>query len=92
MGLDAIREYATAFASAPGLTMTAELQTLTVSQTGDLGYTVNLVEATYKDATGKPVTERLRDVHLWRKGPSGRWKLVIDVWNEVPPEAPATTR
>jgi len=83
-GLDAIREYATAFASTPGLTMSAELQTVMVSQSGDLGYTINLVNATYNDARGKPVSERLRDVHFWRKEAGGKWKLVLDVWNAMP--------
>ena len=80
-GLDAIREYATVFAATPGLRMSAELQTLMVSRSGDLGYTINLVNATYNDARGKPVGERLRDVHFWRKDAGGKWKLVVDVWN-----------
>ncbi len=83
-GLDAIREYATTFASTPGLTMTAELQTVMVARSGDLGYTINLVQATYKDARGKPVSERLRDVHVWRKDAGGKWKLGLDVWNAMP--------
>ena len=91
-GLDAIREFATAFASAPGLTMTAELQTATVSQSGDLGYTVNLVDATFNDAEGNPVTERLRDVHFWRKDASDQWKVVLDVWNTMPPATQAAGR
>jgi len=34
--------------------MRAELQTLMVSRAGDLGYTINLVNATYNDSRGKP--------------------------------------
>jgi len=83
-GLDAIREYAKAFASTPGLRMSAELQTLMVSRSGDLGYTINLVNATYTDPRGKPVSERLRDVHFWRKEAGGKWQLVVDVWNSTP--------
>jgi len=83
-GLDAIREYATTFASAPGLNMRAQLQTLWVSRSGDLGYSFNIVDATANDSAGKPVTERLRDIHLWRKNPGGQWKVAVDVWNAMP--------
>ena len=82
---DAIRNFLTAFAALPQLKMNDEAQT--VSVTGDLGYTVNLIHATFADAQGKPVNERMRDVHVWRRDASGQWKIVLDVWNSPPADS-----
>ena len=80
-GLEAVRQYATAFAAAPGLSMTPRLETLAVSQSGDLGYTVNTVDVSTKDSLGNTATDRLRDVHFWRKDSAGQWRIVHDFWN-----------
>ena len=84
VGIDAVREYAKAFGATPGLKMTAEPQTVVVSQSGDLGYVVNWVQMTTLDAHGKPQTERLRDIHVWRRDASGQWKVALDFWNVLP--------
>jgi ketosteroid isomerase-like protein len=35
---------------------------------------------------GEPVSESVRDFHVWRKDADGEWKLVIDIWNSpIPP-------
>ena len=86
-GVDAIREFATTFASASALKMTAELQSAYAS--GDLGYTVNLVNVSFNDAQGKTISERLRDVHVWRKDATGQWKLAVDTWNAAPGDSAA---
>jgi uncharacterized protein (TIGR02246 family) len=83
--VDAIRDYVTGFASLSQLKMADESQTASVS--GDLGYTVNLIHATFVDAQGKPVSERMRDVHVWRKDASGQWKIVMDIWNSPPADS-----
>ncbi len=87
-GLDEVRQYVTAFAGAPGLSMTPRLESLVVSQSGDLGYTVNLVDIATKDSAGNIATDRLRDVHFWRKDASGQWRIMHDFWNSERPVAP----
>ena len=82
---DAIREFLTGFAALPQLKMNDESQTVSVS--GDLGYTVNLIHATFVDPQGKPVSERMRDVHVWRRDASGQWKIVMDIWNSPPADS-----
>jgi len=84
VGIDAVREFAKAFAATPSLTMSAERQTIVVSQSGDLGYVVNWVQTTAVDAHGKPTAERSRDIHLWRRDATGQWKVVVDFWNALP--------
>ncbi|HEX8707988.1 MAG TPA: nuclear transport factor 2 family protein [Pyrinomonadaceae bacterium] len=55
-----------------------------VSRSGDLGY----IYGTY-DSTGKPsaaqTTESGNYLRIWRKQPGGRWKVVLDLLNPVPP-------
>jgi uncharacterized protein (TIGR02246 family) len=84
VGIDAVREYVKEFAATPGLKMNAERQTIVVSQSGDLGYVINWVQMTAVDAKGKPMAERFRDIHLWRRDASGQWKVVVDFWNVLP--------
>ena len=86
VGIDAVRAFATAFATTPGIKMSAERLTVVVSQSGDLGYVVNTVQVSSLDAHGKPTAERLRDIHVWRRDASGQWKVALDFWNVLPPE------
>ncbi|HUE89881.1 MAG TPA: DUF4440 domain-containing protein [Vicinamibacterales bacterium] len=92
-GLEAVRAFAAEFTGVPGLTIgSVRPLVVEVSRDGDLGYTINAVEMTVPDEAGNPVTERLRDVHLWRKQADGSWKVVVDVWNAEPPPAAAAAR
>ena len=84
VGIDAVGAFAKAFAATPSIKMSAERQTVVVSQSGDLGYVINWVQMTALDAHGKPIAERLRDIHLWRRDADGHWKVVVDFWNALP--------
>jgi ketosteroid isomerase-like protein len=55
-----------------------------VSNDGTMGYTLNGAELRVTGANGKPMSERIRDFHVWRRQADGSWKLVIDIWNAVP--------
>lgn len=85
VGLDAIREFATAFTSAPGLRMDLELVDVAVGAGGTLGYTRTDVVATVDGPDGEPVSQRLTDLHVWEKDAAGTWKLKIDIWNSPDP-------
>ena len=91
-GLDGVREFAAAFMSVPGMTLSARPLVIEVSRDGDMGYTINAVETTISDEAGNPVTEVLRDFHLWRKQEDGSWKVVVDIWNVEPATATASGR
>ena len=58
-----------------------------VSQSGDLGYTVNLLDVAIRDSSGNTTNERFRDLHIWRKDAAGNWKVVYDIWNSERPLA-----
>jgi ketosteroid isomerase-like protein len=52
---------------------------------GDMGYTWGHFEGRSKDASGNPVLTSGRFITVWRKGPDGTWKVVLDAGaNDVP--------
>jgi ketosteroid isomerase-like protein len=48
---------------------------------GGLAYTVNAYDYTYHPEGDEPVWHPTKNVHLWRLGPEGGWKLYLDIWN-----------
>ena len=83
-GLDSIRSFLNPVFKDPAFATKFTPITLEVSQGGDMGYTINLLELTATGPNGKPVTEHIRDFHLWRKQADGSWKIVVDIWNAEP--------
>ena len=51
---------------------------------GDMGYTWGHYEGHSKDANGNPITITGRYMTVWRKEPSGVWKVVMDAGNNEP--------
>lgn len=80
-GLDAMRAFAEGVASTPGFHLTAHPLALEVSQGGDMGYTLNLLELSVTGADGGPEVQWLRDFHVWRMSPDGAWRIVEDIWH-----------
>ena len=56
-----------------------------VSEAGDMGYTYADAEITVDGPDGEPVTENLRDFHVWTKNADGAWRVVVDIWNSPDP-------
>jgi len=63
-----------------------------VSADGSMGTTLAIADLTTTGPDGKPVTEHLRDFHVWRRQPDGSWKLSVDIWNAAPPQAANSPR
>ena len=61
--------------------------TVDVSADGSMGTTFAIADITTTGPDGKPVTEHVRDFHVWRRQPDGSWKLSIDIWNAAPAAA-----
>ena len=80
-GLDAMRAFAEGVAATPGFHLTGHPLALEVSESGDMGYTLNLLELSVTGADGSPEVQWLRDFHIWRKGPDGAWRIVEDIWH-----------
>jgi ketosteroid isomerase-like protein len=87
-GPEAMRAFAEGVASVPGFSLSASPISLEVSASGDMGYTLNLLELSVTGEDGEPAVQWLRDFHTWRKEPDGAWRIVEDIWHVM--EAPPT--
>jgi ketosteroid isomerase-like protein len=63
-----------------------------IAASGDLGYTYGRYESKGKSADGKPVVRTGHYVSIWRKGPDGAWKVILDIGSPDPPPAPAEAK
>ena len=53
--------------------------------TEDLAYTVNSYYYTYHLKGDPEQWHKTKNVHIWRRDPSGEWKLAVDIWNSDVP-------
>jgi uncharacterized protein (TIGR02246 family) len=84
VGLQRVRNYATAFTQLPGFSIRFEEVRIAVAASGDMGYTLANTVIKFDGPDGEPVEDRGRDFHLWKKQ-DGEWRLAIDIWNsEIP--------
>ena len=83
-GKQAIRKFIEASAAIPGFSVKWEPLEAHVSSSGDMAYLIERNLFTFRDSTGKQVTEANKVVTVWRKQPDGSWKNVIDMWNADP--------
>ena len=86
-GRQAIRAFLAEASKIPGFRIRWEPVEGRVS--GDMGYLLERTQMTMDGPEGKPVTQTLQAVTIWRKMPDGSWKNVVDA--SVPaPASPAT--
>jgi ketosteroid isomerase-like protein len=75
--------------SAPGFGGGWQATKIEVARSGELAYLSGSYEFTFKDASGKPTTDRGKFVEIVKKQPDGSWKCVNDIWNsDLPLPAP----
>lgn len=84
-GIDAVRGFRFGFIETPGVELEFELVRVEVSESGDMGWTLAVGEIAIRSGDDPPGRDRVRDVHTWRRQADGSWKVVLDVWNSVPP-------
>ncbi len=84
-GKDAIRKMVEGTSKIPGFKISWEPLTVEVSKSGDMAYMIERNQITVNDSLGNPITEYNKGVTVWRKGPDGYWKNVVDMWNADPP-------
>lgn len=69
--------------------LTWEPSKVEASHSGDLGYTYGTYELkplTKEGQTGQP--QRGNYVHIWKKKPDGKWRVVLDLLKPFPPPQP----
>ena len=84
VGKAALTEMVKGMTAIPGFKISWTPDSAVVAQSGDLGYTFGSNSTTMPDAKGKLVTEVGRYITVWRKGPDGRWRCVMDYGNSGP--------
>jgi len=75
----------------PDVSLTWEPDTVEVAASGDLGYTYGKYKSTGKGPDGAPTVHNGKYVSIWRKGPDGKWRVVVDLGtpSDPPPPKPA---
>ena len=86
-GKQAIREHIEAGAGTPGPKFSWEPISAHISENGDMAYLIERNVKELIDSDGNKVVTHNKVITIWRKDSQGRWKNVVDIWNEVP--APA---
>jgi len=83
---EAISTLLTGFFALPDLKISWHVDRADVARSGDLGYTSGAYEMTFKDATGKPLSDKGKYVTVWKKQKDGAWKVLLDIFNtDLPP-------
>ena len=59
-----------------------------VARSGELGYTSGKYRVSFKDATGKTISDNGKYLMVWKKQADGAWKVLFDMNNsDLPPSA-----
>jgi ketosteroid isomerase-like protein len=58
-----------------------------LSSDGRLAYLLGTTDRTATDAGGHAATTHARVVNVWRKGPDGVWRCILDVFVDDPTPA-----
>ncbi len=57
-----------------------------VARSGELGYTSGTYELSFKDASGKTISDKGKYLIVWRRQADGAWKVLFDMNNsDLPP-------
>ena len=83
-GKEAIRNFVQQSLAIPGFHITWRSEEASISSDGTLGYTIGENAMTIPGQDGKMITVKGRGIAVWRRGPTGEWKCVLDIWNSGP--------
>jgi len=87
-GKNAIRGFVVEAFKMPGFGLRWETTSVSVSSQGDLAYALARTTTTVNGPDGKPTSLRGKAATVWRKGTDGRWRCVVDIWNDEAPPRP----
>jgi uncharacterized protein (TIGR02246 family) len=90
-GKESVRKWASGTMATPGFAVSWQTTKVEVSRAGDLAYSTDAYQVTANDAKGRPLTDRGKEVIVWKKQPDGKWKVAVDIYNSDLP-APGTAK
>ena len=65
----------------PGFSSTESTAAIEVARSGDLAFQRGTYTSTQTDAAGKVTTSTGKFLVVWKKGPAGTWKAIVDMDN-----------
>jgi ketosteroid isomerase-like protein len=89
-GRQAIRQLFTGFFGLPDLAISWETSDVRVARSGDMGYSTGAYQMSFKDPTGKAISDHGKYVTVWEKQHDGTWRVLLDAFNSDLPVAPAS--
>jgi ketosteroid isomerase-like protein len=81
VGRDATRKSIAAFLATPGLKVSWKTTKVEAAKSGEIGYSYGTYEITFKDAKGKPMSDRGKYLEVWKKQSDGTWKCAADMFS-----------
>ena len=63
----------------PGFKISWQPKSVQVSESGDMAYLLEDSLVSFKDSTGKTITQNNKAVSIWRKQSDGSWKNAVDI-------------
>ena len=83
-GKAAIRDYVVTSLKTPGFKIHWVSEKPVFSADGNMAYMRGVDEMTVPGPNGTIVTVHMRGVSIWRRGPNGEWRCVVDIANQPP--------
>lgn len=90
IGKDAIRAFVTQSFATPGFSIRWQSESPTFSPDGKFAYMRGTSITTVPRPDGTTITVPGRAVTIWRLETDGRWRCVMDIWNDPPSASPPT--
>ena len=84
-GAAAVRAMFEGYYALPDLSGAWQPTQVEAAHSGDLAYSTGTYELSFKDPSGKPVTDRGKYATIWRKQADGSFKVVLDIFNSDSP-------
>ncbi len=72
----------------PNISVTWRPTKVEAARSGDIAYLYGAYELTFTGPDGKPVSDRGKNIEIWKKQGDGNWKCAVDTWNSDLPAAP----
>jgi ketosteroid isomerase-like protein len=93
-GKPAIRAGWAKLISSTGFTIDWQINKILVARSGDLAYTVSIYQLSLEGPNRRPINDQGKDLAVWKKQPSGTWKIAVNTYNSdlpsISPKPPAT--
>ncbi len=80
-GKEAITKLTASAFAIPDFKLAWQPEKVGVARSGDLGYTSGTYVWTFKDASGKPVSDKGKYLTVWKRQTDGSWKVLFDMFN-----------